>query len=132
MAKILLVEDDGLQGGLCRRELEEEGHEVVFVRRGRDALDRMSDRPDVVVLDLRMPDIDGIDLLGRIISRNNTQPVIIHSALADYANDFRTWVADDFVVKRSDFADLKSSVRSLLGRTAPDRARRSSCPVCCI
>ena len=120
MARILVVENDENQRELCREALADEGYRVSVARSGREALLRLDEHPDVVVLDLHMPDMDGVDALGRILSENNTQPVIIHSAYPSYMDNFMTWSADAYVVKSADFTELKTRLRELLGgREAP-------------
>lgn len=125
MARILVVENDENQGTLCKEALTDEGHRVSVVRSGREALLRLDEHPDVVVLDLHMPDMDGIDALGRILSRDNTQPVIIHSAYPSYMDNFMTWSADAFVVKSADFAELKETIGSVL--SPADTAEAATC-----
>jgi DNA-binding response OmpR family regulator len=130
MAEILVVEDDRNQQMLIQEELELEGHHACCVGSGREALEEVrTHTPDVVVVDLRMPGMDGIELLGRLMEFNRSLPVIIHTAFATYKDNFMTWAADAYVVKRPDFDTLKESVRQVLerrrqgrGGTAPAKA----------
>jgi DNA-binding response OmpR family regulator len=120
MAEILVVEDDRNQQLLIQEELEIEGHHASCVCSGREALEEVKGHtPDVVVLDLRMPGMDGIELLGRLMEFNRSLPVIIHTAFATYKDNFMTWAADAYVVKRPDFGTLKDSIRQVLGRRRP-------------
>jgi two-component system response regulator VicR len=65
--RILVVDDDDGLRGLYRAELEDEGYEVVTAIDGREALQKLEkEKPDLVVLDIVMPKMDGMETLGRI------------------------------------------------------------------
>jgi DNA-binding response OmpR family regulator len=92
-----------------------EGYDVVLAADGREALECLKEsRPDLVVLDLCMPGMDGIETLGQVLSRDNTIPVILHSAYSSYKDNFMTWSADAYVVKSSDLTELKARIRDVL------------------
>jgi len=119
MARILVVEDDKYHQLLLQEELTEEGHEVVLARSGEDALALLEDtKPDLVLLDIAMPGMDGVETLGRILSENNQLPVILHTAYATYKDNFMTWSADAYVVKSSDRSELKDEIQRVLARRA--------------
>jgi DNA-binding NarL/FixJ family response regulator len=61
-----------------------------------------------------MPVMDGIEALGKIVSRYRKMPIILHSGYPYYQTDFMTWLADAFVVKSSDLSVLKETVKALL------------------
>jgi two-component system response regulator (stage 0 sporulation protein F) len=117
MATVLIVEDDEHQQLLFREELKEEGYEVVVAGSGQEALD-MAKRvePDIVVLDIAMPGMDGIETLGRMLSKNNQLPIILHTAYATYKDNFMTWSADAYVVKSSDLTELKAEIERVLAK----------------
>ena len=77
-----------------------------------------TDPPDVVVLDIRMPRMDGIEAMGRILGRRNDMPVILNSAYSSYKDDFRSWPADAYVIKSSDTGELKRTIKRVLGKSA--------------
>jgi two-component system, response regulator, stage 0 sporulation protein F len=121
MTLVLLVEDEANQRLLYEQELEEEGYEVALVADGAEAMAWLKEgRPDIVVLDISMPNMDGIETLGRILSRDNTIPVILHTAYSSYKDNFMTWSADAYVVKNSDLTELKKTIREVLAERRGD------------
>lgn len=115
MVKVLLVEDDPLQRQLFLEELSEEGYEVVTATNGKEAIECIErETPSIVILDIRMPVMDGLDALGRMLACNNELPVVIHTAYGAYQDDFQSWSADAFVTKSSDLSQLKLTVRKVL------------------
>ena len=115
MKRVLLVEDEANQRLLYQQELTEEGYEVDVAADGREALDLVEERrPDIVVLDISMPGMDGIETLGKLLSKDNTIPVILHTAYSSYKDNFMTWSADAYVVKSSDLTELKSKLNEVL------------------
>ena len=117
MATVLIVEDDKNQRLLYQPELAEEGYEVLTASDGAEALAKVeSGRVNLVVLDIRMPGMDGVEALGRILSVNKKIPVILNTAYTSYKENFLTWAADAYVVKSSDLTRLKSTVRELLAK----------------
>lgn len=115
METLLVVEDDVHQAELYRQELEEEGYKVVLAHDGRDAIEKIEkQKVELVVLDINMPGMDGIEALGKILGRDNTMPVIIHTAYAHYKDNFMTWTAEHYIIKSSDLGELKSKIREVL------------------
>jgi two-component SAPR family response regulator len=74
-----------------------------------------------VILDIVMPEMDGLEVLAKIISLYKKMPVILHTAYAYYKNDFMTWLADAFVVKSSDLSVLKKTVKELLRKNGEEK-----------
>ena len=102
MTRILVVEDQkDLALGL-QANLEVEGYEVLVAHAGEDGLRKaMSGQPDLVILDLMLPDTDGYDVLSRMRSAGLDMPVVILTARGeevDKVRGFRTG-ADDYVTK---------------------------------
>ncbi|MGZ3557528.1 MAG: response regulator [Thermodesulfobacteriota bacterium] len=117
MAKILIVEDDEIQLLLCKEELEEEGYDVTLARTGEEALESIQDSPcDLVILDLRMPGMDGLEALGKIVSRHKKVKTVIHTAYPKCKGEFISWLADAYLTKSTDFSLLKKTVKELLVR----------------
>jgi len=123
MTKILVVEDDKNQRKLYEQELSDEGYEVSVAPGGREALAQIEkDRPDLVVMDISMPGMDGIEALGKILGVDNTIPVILNTAYANYKDNFLSWAADAYVVKSSDMDELKKTIKEVLARRREDSA----------
>ena len=120
MPRVLLVEDDPNECLLYAEELRGDGYDVVVAKDGHQALSLAnSQSPDVVVMDVSMPGMDGIDAMGRMLARNNKLPIILNTAYASYKDDFRAWSADAYVVKSSDLSELKETIRRVLQARAP-------------
>ena len=113
--KVLIADDEISIRRLYERELKKEGYEVLTAENGQQALQQVqTQKPDLVILDIRMPGMDGIQTLGRMLEENNELPVIISTAYSSYKENFMSWAADAYVVKSSDLSELKSTVRSVL------------------
>ena len=113
--RILLVDDEKEQLSLYEQALREEGYLVLCAGNGKQALECLeASHFDLVILDVVMPVMDGIEALGKIVSRYRKMPIILHSGRPDYHTDFMTWLADAFVVKSTDVSVLKESIRALL------------------
>ena len=116
MAAILVVEDDAHQRLLLQEELEFDGHTCLMAASACEALAIIErTMPELVVLDIGMPEMDGLDLLARLMDINNRLPVIIHTAYASYQDSFMSWAADAYVIKHSDLSHLKHTIHEVLG-----------------
>lgn len=113
--RILLVDDEeGIQL-LYREEFEEEGFEVISAYNGDEALEKFSNEmPDLVILDINMPGMSGIEVLRRMKELNPDLPVILSSAYQEYKQDFSTWASEDYIVKSANMDELKEAVRKHL------------------
>lgn len=114
--KILVVDDEKNILKLYKAELEDENYTVLTADSGVEALDIFSkEKPDLVTLDILMPDMDGIHVLRLMKERNPSIPIIMLTAY-DYRDDFSVWVADAYVVKSSDLTNLKNTISQLLSK----------------
>ena len=112
MKKILLVDDEESIHLLYREELEEEGYEVHSALSGEEALEELGIiKPDLVILDINMPGMNGIDVLRRIKESNPSLPVILSSAYQEFKQDLASWASDDYIVKSANLDELKASVK---------------------
>ncbi|NMB63549.1 MAG: response regulator [Spirochaetes bacterium] len=115
MKKILIVEDEQHQRELYAMELQEEGYEVDQAANGKEAVDKVKvNKYDCVVLDIRMPEMDGIEALGKILSRDKKVPIIIYTAYSNYKSNFMTWTADAYITKSSNLKELKDKIKELV------------------
>jgi DNA-binding response OmpR family regulator len=112
--KILVVDDDPSIRTLYKEELEDEGYEVVVASSGDEAIRLFQDeKPDIVTLDILMPDMDGIQVLRKMKEINPRLPIIMSTAY-DYRDDFSIWASEAYVVKSADTTELKETIKRLL------------------
>ena len=117
MKTILVADDDKNLALLYQQELSDEGYQVDIVYDARSAIDRVEqDPPDLLILDIRMPGMDGIEALGHILGKDHQLPVILNTAYSNYKDNFMTWSADAYVVKSSDLTELKTTIRDVFGQ----------------
>ncbi len=115
MNRILIVEDEDNQRELYASELEEEGYEVHQAPNGEVAVKMVNNNIyDCVILDIRMPEMDGIEALGKILSHEKKLPVIIYTAYSNYKSNFMTWTANAYLTKSSDLTELKEKVKEVI------------------
>jgi two-component system OmpR family response regulator len=113
--KILVIEDETLILAFLERGLAAEGHTVDTCTRGEEGLDRLRDgQPDVVVLDVMLPGIDGFDVLAAIRAMDPGLPVIMLTARGEVADRVRglDLGATDYLVKPFAFAELTARIRA--------------------
>lgn len=121
MKTILIADDDKNLALLYEEELTEEGYRVEVVYDAKSAIARIEEvPPDLLVLDIRMPGMDGIEALSHILGKNNKLPVILNTAYSNYKDNFMTWAADAYVVKSSDLTELKDTIKDVLARRESD------------
>lgn len=115
MKKILIIEDENNLRQLYQTEFTEEGYEVILAKNGFEGIDLCKrENPDLVVVDIRMPGMDGLETIVHILEHDRSRPVIINSAYPQYQDNFMSWNADAFVVKSGDISALKEKVNSFL------------------
>ena len=112
--KILVVDDDLHIQRLYKEEFEDDGYEVVVASNGKEALEMFEkENPDIVTLDILLPDMDGIHILRQIKEKNPKIPVIMSTAY-DYRDDFAVWASEAYIVKSSDLTELKATIKQLM------------------
>jgi len=117
MRTILVVDDDEAIRTLLQEELIDEGYKVIIASNARDALKKVEEEAlDLVILDIRMPGMDGLEALPRILGLKEGLPVILNSAYTQYQESFMSWAADAYVVKSSDLTELKAKVKDLIAK----------------
>jgi len=116
MKKILVVDDEANIRELYKEELEEMGYSVTTTPDAVQALALLdTTKFDLVTLDMRMPDMDGIEALRKMKERDSTLPVVICTAYEAYKHDFGSWCSDAYVVKSADMTQLRETVKKILG-----------------
>ncbi|GAN34790.1 MAG: response regulator [Candidatus Brocadia sp. AMX2] len=118
MKTILIVENDKNQLLLYEYELSLEGYNIITAKDGYEALKKVKEHfSDLIVMDIILPGMDGVELMGRILSERKNIPIIINTAYGGYKDNFMTWSADTYIIKSSDLSELKNMVKELLGKT---------------
>jgi len=111
--KILIIDDDESMRELLQLELSDEGYDVTLAESGLEGMQQIKDNQfQLVILDIRMPGMDGIEALEKIINTQRGLPVILHSAYSHFKENFRTWSATSYVVKSMDLTELKEAVHN--------------------
>ena len=117
MEKVLCVDDDLSLLHLYRDELSEEGYKVILARDGQEALMKFDkESPDVVVMDIRMPVMDGIQTMTAMLGKNRQISIIFNTGYSNYRENFLTWGAEAYVIKSSDLTELKQKIREVLDK----------------
>ena len=97
MKRILVVDDEKHICELYKMELEDEGYLVTLAHSGKDALKQVDGAPpDLIVLDIQMPGMDGIETLEKLLGKDKGIPIILNTAYSHYKDDFTTWGADAY------------------------------------
>lgn len=119
MSRILVVDDEENIRFLYSHELADEGYEVVSAATAAEAVTHLQQGEfDLVVLDIKLKNESGLDLLQRIVRDRHEMPVILCTAFSCYKDDFSAWLADGYVVKSSNLQELKDEIARLLERKA--------------
>ncbi len=117
MEKVLCVDDDANLLRLYEEELTEEGYRVIVAKDGREAIKKFEkESPQIVVMDIRMPVMDGIEALTTMLGKDRQIPVILNTAFPQYRDNFMTWGAEAYVIKSSDLTELKKKIRECLDK----------------
>lgn len=116
MKNILIVDDEEGIRGLYESELQTEGFATHAVSSGEEALQYVGENQpvDLVILDIKMERMNGLEVLEELRVKTEGVPVILNSGYSTYKNNFTSWLADAYLVKSSNLAELKDKVRELL------------------
>ncbi len=115
--KISIVDDDENLRLLYAEELIEEGYQAITACNGKECIDMIqTEIPNIIILDIRMPRMDGLEAIGRIIEINKKVSIIINSGYSNYKDDYMSRVADAYVIKSSDLGELKSTIKKTIAR----------------
>lgn len=120
MAKILIVDDEEHIRLLYSEELTETGYEVITAADGYKLIERIeTDKPDLVILDIKMVDYNGLDLLQEIRNKFYNLPVILCTAYDTFKEDIKSIAADFYVIKSFDLTELKKKIATALEAHIP-------------
>jgi len=115
-SKVLVIDDEPPIRKLLRMGLTAQGYQTVEAPNGRTALELLEQKPDLVILDLGLPDIQGHELLRMIRARNETVPIVVLSSRGDEAGKVQALDcgADDYVTKPFGMEELLARMRAAL------------------
>ncbi len=113
--KLLIIEDDRNIRELMQLEFVDSGYKVVAVENAFKGLEAFRENKiDLILLDMKLPGMDGLEALEKFLVVDKGLPVIIHSAFSDFQDNYLSWKATDFIVKSGNLDPLKESVRKHL------------------
>ena len=115
MKKILVVDDEQNIRFLYKEELEDDGYHVSVAATGEEALKKL-DNQDLIILDIKIPGMDGIEVMWKIKDEKSDIPIILCSAYGRYKQDFRVWASDAYVVKSADLRELKLKIKEIFNQ----------------
>ncbi len=123
MNRILVVDDEANIRLLYAEELADEGYEVATAATTAEAVEQLQKQNfDLAVLDIKLKNESGIELLQKIVKERHDMPVILCSAFSCYKDDFSAWLADSYVVKSGDLTELKEEIKRVLAKKAQRKA----------
>jgi two-component system KDP operon response regulator KdpE len=114
--KVLVIDDEPPIRKLLRMGLSTQGYQVLEASNGKNALGMLGEHPDIIILDLGLPDIDGHELLASLRSRAEAVPIVVLSSRGDEAGKVRALDlgADDYVTKPFGMEELLARIRAAL------------------
>lgn len=115
MSKILVVDDEQNIRFVFKEVLTEEGYAVFEAQSAEDTFDILNrELIDLILLDIKLRSESGLDILKRLTREFPDTPVLLCSAYVSFQNDYDSWLADGYVVKSSDPAELLEEVDKVL------------------
>ena len=115
--KLLVIDDEPHIRMLYQEELELQGYKVATSDGQEPVLDVVDrEKPDLIVLDIKLGDISGLDLLQAIRAKEPDLPVVLSSAYESFQHDLKSVVADAYCVKSVDTSQLLETISSVLDK----------------
>ncbi len=118
MKKILVVDDELRIRELFQEELQDEGYSVDIADGGKPALDMVKQaRPDLMIVDIRMPDMTGLELIEEVRKIHQDLPIIVCTALRALQDDYTIWESQvsSFLSKPVELEELRAKVAEAIG-----------------
>jgi len=118
MKKVLIVEDEELLCKVYSVSLTENGYEVLTASDGNTALKYVKEqKPDIIVLDIKLPEMSGLKLLEEIRKFDAKVPIIMATAYDSFKSDYEMWASQvsDYIVKPVKLEELSEKIKKILG-----------------
>jgi CheY-like chemotaxis protein len=113
--QILVIDDEENIRLLYKDELLKAGYKVIEAGNGIEGFEAMKKTPvDLIILDIRMPDMDGLEFISVLRKTNREIPVILCTAYGQHKQELASWAAERYIIKSSDLSDLMKNVKELL------------------
>jgi DNA-binding response OmpR family regulator len=133
VSKILVVDDDKLIGSILKRMLEARHHEVIVESGGKEGLKAAAEsNPDIIILDVRMPDMDGLEVLKELKDKKETceiSALILTGADTQEVERQASYLyADGYFTKPIDIDKLSAAIDRIMAYRTPKRPKRASAP----
>jgi DNA-binding NtrC family response regulator len=112
---ILVVDDEERILRLYEKEFSEDGYQVKTAKGAEEAIKiALEGEVNLVVLDIKLEEKNGLEILSDFKRINKDLPIILNSAYSTYKSDFQSWLADAYLVKSSNLEELKKTIRELV------------------
>ena len=112
---ILVVDDEEHILRLYEKEFSDEGYQVKTAKGAEEAIKiAQEDQVNLVVLDIKLEEKNGLEILSDLRRINKDLRIILNSAYSTYKSDFQSWLADAYLVKSSNLEELKKKIRELV------------------
>ena len=117
MSRVLIVDDEPHLRLLYETELRRAGFDTLSAGDAVQGLEIVQTmKPDLVVMDIRMAGMDGIEAMQQILDRDARIPVVLNTAYTSYKDNYLTWAADAYVVKSADVTELVTTVQDVMDK----------------
>ena len=125
--KILVVDDEKPISDIIKFNLEKEGYEVVVAYDGEEALEKVeSEQPDLIVLDLMLPKIDGLEVAKRVRAKHTTPIIMVTAKGGDMDKILGLeYGADDYITKPFNILEVKARIKAIMRRNAKKSKKES-------
>ncbi len=118
MKTILIVEDEDILREVIKDELVDADYKVIDVATGKQCIEQLEQiTPDLIILDIKLPDISGLKLLEEIRKRHKALPILMCTAYNGFKDAYEIWSSNvsDYIVKPIDLEVFKEKIKRILG-----------------